>query len=159
MVEPVVNTSPLILLSKIGHLDLLRLAGDVVLVPEPVAHEVKTYWDDSTAKAMAAMPWLKVVAAPEAPSFLGERGLGAGEASVISWAIAHPGTETILDDKVARRCAHELGIRVRGTLGLVILAKHRGIIPAARPLLKRLRREGMYFSESLMNDVLRLVGE
>lgn len=34
------------------------------------------------------------------------------------------------------------GIPVRGTLGIVITAKLRGVIPAARPVLEQLRQCG-----------------
>jgi predicted nucleic acid-binding protein len=48
---------------------------------------------------------------------------------------------------------------VRGTLGLVLVAKQRGRIPAARPVLESLRASGMYLSDSVLNKALALVGE
>jgi predicted nucleic acid-binding protein len=71
--------------------------------------------------------------------------------------VAIPGTEVILDDLAARRCAATLGIPVRGTLGIVITAKQRGAIPAARPVLEQLRLCGMYLSDRVINQAL--VGE
>jgi predicted nucleic acid-binding protein len=65
----------------------------------------------------------------------------------------------ILDDRPARTCAAALGIPYQGTLGLVIHAKQQGWIPVARAVVERLRREGMYLSDSLMNQVLAQVGE
>jgi predicted nucleic acid-binding protein len=41
MAYPVVNASPLIFLSKGDHLDLLRLEDAQVLVPAPVAEEIR----------------------------------------------------------------------------------------------------------------------
>jgi predicted nucleic acid-binding protein len=52
-----------------------------------------------------------------------------------------------------------LGIPVRGTLGIVITAKQRGVIPAARPVLEQLRLCGMYLSDRVINQALALVGE
>jgi predicted nucleic acid-binding protein len=43
--------------------------------------------------------------------------------------------------------------------GLVITAKQRGNIPAARPILEQLRSCGMYISDKVMNQALALVGE
>lgn len=52
-----------------------------------------------------------------------------------------------------------VGIPVRGTLGLVLAAKQRGDIPAARPILEKLRQSGMYLSDRVVNEALALVGE
>ena len=62
-------------------------------------------------------------------------------------------------DLAARRCAMTLDIPVRGTLGLVLLAKKRGIIPLARPVLEQLKKAGMYLSNSVINQALAQVGE
>ena len=67
---------------------------------------------------------------------------------MLAWAYTYPNTEAIVDDLAARRCAAALGIPVRGTLGLVLTAKQRGVIPAARPILERLRGSGMYLRPS-----------
>lgn len=158
--RPVVNASPLILLSKGDLLDLLRLVGDEVLVPAPVATEIERRGqNDVTVRAMVAAPWLVIVEPEPVPPLIQAWDLGSGESSVLAWAYAHPGTEAVLDDLAARRCAAALGIPVRGTLGLVLAAKQRGLVPAARPLLERLRLTGMYLSDRVMNEALSLVGE
>lgn len=78
---------------------------------------------------------------------------------MLAWAHSHPGTEAIVDDLAARRCAASLGIPVRGTLGLVLMAKRRGIIPAARPIVEQLRQAGMYLSDRVIQQALILVEE
>lgn len=78
---------------------------------------------------------------------------------MLAWAKLHPGTEAILDDLAARRCARVLGIEFRGTLGLLLLAKQRGRIARARPVLDVLRREGMFLSDRVADEALALVGE
>jgi predicted nucleic acid-binding protein len=78
---------------------------------------------------------------------------------VLAWAVAHPATEAILDDLAGRRCAQKLGIPVRGTLGLVLAAKQQGQIVAARPIIEKLRQTGMYLSDRVINEALKLVGE
>ncbi|MEY3403806.1 MAG: hypothetical protein RLZZ86_3428 [Cyanobacteriota bacterium] len=52
-----------------------------------------------------------------------------------------------------------LGIPIRGTLGIVLTAKQRGIIRSARPVLEQLRLRGMYLSDKVINQALTLVGE
>jgi predicted nucleic acid-binding protein len=58
-----------------------------------------------------------------------------------------------------RSGATVLGIPHQGTLGVVVFAKAQGSIPAARPVVEQLRQQGMYLSDSLMNQTLALVGE
>ncbi|MFN6495587.1 MAG: DUF3368 domain-containing protein [Nostoc sp. DedQUE01] len=159
MVElPAINTSPLIFLSKGGFLDLLLLVSSSIIVPEPVAEEIQAYGEiDVTAVALNNTNWLVVQQIPPIPNVIQNWDLGQGESAVLTWGYLNPGSEVILDDLAARRCAVTLGIPVRGTLGIVITAKQRGIIPAARPVLEQLRLCGMYLSDSVMNQALALV--
>ncbi len=52
--------------------------------------------------------------------------LGLGESQVLSWIYQNPGYEAILDDRAAKNAAASLGIPVRGTLGVILLAKREG---------------------------------
>jgi predicted nucleic acid-binding protein len=154
-----VNASPLILLARGGLIQLLKLAGPEVVVPLPVAEEVRRRGSsDPTVRALAENPWL-VVSDIAVPPLIQAWDLGPGESSVLAWAHVHPGTLAVLDDLAARRCAATLGIRARGTLGLVILAKQRGEVKAARPVLEALRKGGLYLSDSVLNAALALVDE
>lgn len=158
--RPVINASPLIFLSRGGILDLLQLLDDEILVPSAVAVEIQQRGtNDPTVLALTQTNWLVVVETPPTPEIIQSWDLGKGESSVLTWAYTHPGTEAIVDDLAARRCAAVLEIPVRGTLGLVLTAKQRGKIPAARPVLNNLRSLGMYLSDSVINQALALVGE
>ena len=141
MVErPVVNASPLIFLSKANLLELLQLASEEIVVPVAVATEIQRRGQaDVTVQALERTPWLTVVTTPQVASKIRDWDLGEGESAVLAWAYGHPGTEAIVDDLAARRCATTLDIPIRGTLGLVLTAKQKGIIPAARPILEKLR--------------------
>jgi len=159
--EPAVfNASPLIFLAQAALTDLTRLAGEPMFVPRAVIEEIEQYGsNDPTAKEIRKADWLNVVDAETAPSIIERWDLGRGETSVLTWAYNHRGTTAVLDDLAARRCARSLAIPLRGTLGLVLIAKQRQLIPAARPILEQLRRTGMYLSDRIMNHALRIVGE
>lgn len=158
--RPAINASPLIFLTRAGLLNLLQLISSEVIVPELVAAEIERRGaGDPTAEAIADTAWLVRVQTPPVPPQIQAWGLGQGESSVLAWAHAHPGTEAIIDDLAARRCAAAFNIQVRGTLGLVLIAKQRGHIPEARAVLMQLRRGGMYLSDRVMNKALELVGE
>jgi predicted nucleic acid-binding protein len=158
--EPAVtNASPLIFLARGGCVDLLQFTGDRVLVPEPVAREIRARGpQDITARALESTQWLEIVDPPEVPAFIQAWDLGPGESAVLAWASAHAGTEAIIDDLAARRCAMTFRIPFRGTLGLVLAGKRRGRFPLARPVLD-LRRGGMYLSDRTLDQALALVGK
>ena len=156
----VVNASPLIFLSRAGLLDLLQLVSSEIVVPEIVAAEIEIRGkSDPTAQAIASNAWLVVTQTPPVPTQIQSWGLGPGESSVLAWAYSHSGSEAIIDDLAARRCAAAFNIPVRGTLGLALIAKQRGRIPSARIVLERLRQGGMYLSDHVMNEALARVGE
>lgn len=158
--RPAVNASPLIFLARAGLLELLKLEAEEIVVPKSVAEEINRRGpNDITVRAMEKETWLKVVENLPAPDALRAWDLGEGETAVLAWGYAHPGTIVIVDDLAARRCAAAHGIPVRGTLGLVLTARKRGIIPHARPVLEKLRQSGMYLSDRILDRALALVGE
>ncbi len=151
----VVNASPLIYLTEVARLELLRLAGDEILVPRAVADEVRRWGDDDTAvRALGATPWLKIVETPAVPASVEAGNLGAGEAAVLSYALAHPGMQATMDDLAGRRCAVVHHVDGRGCLGLVLVAKQRRVIPLARPLVEALRESGLYLSDGVIRRAL-----
>lgn len=155
-----VNASPLIFLAHASLLHFLRYAAPELVVPVPVAEEIlRRGPKDPTARALAATRWLRTVEAPETPPRLQAWDLGPGESAVLAWCLENPGAQAIVDDLAARRCAATLGVPVRGTLGLVLIAKQRGEISAARPVLEELRQAGMYLSDAVLNRALKRVGE
>lgn len=158
--QAVVNASPLIFLSKARLIDLLQQAARSILVPEMVALEVNRRGEqDPTARALATTPWISTIATPSVPPLIQSWDLGPGESAVLAYAHRQPGVIAIIDDGAARRCAEMLGIPLLGTLGLVMLAKKRGVIPAARPMIAHLKQHGMYLSETTINRAMLLVGE
>ena len=155
-----VNASPLIFLSRAGLLDMLKLEGEEIAVPNIVAEEIRRRGtDDLTVQAIEKTTWLTPIEATPIPDTIRAWDLGEGEAAVLAWGYANPGTVIIVDDLAARRCAATHGIPVRGTLGLILTAKKKGLIPAARPVLEKLRQSGMYLSDRILNQALSLVEE
>ncbi|MEI7894108.1 MAG: hypothetical protein WCI05_13530 [Myxococcales bacterium] len=73
----VVNASPLIVLAKVGRLDLLCDAGREIVVPGAVAREVLAGPNDAAGAAVRGLLASRVVDHVDLPSVL-EWGLGAG---------------------------------------------------------------------------------
>ena len=89
---------------------------------------------------------------------LGKRS-GAGETEVLACALESADCIAVLDNALARRVAGMLGIRVRGTLGLLLDAKKAGLIVAVAPLLDQLQALGFHLDRQTRNAVLDLAGE
>ncbi len=157
----IINASPLIFLYKINGLEwVCRLADSQILVPEAVLQEIAA--GDGGDEMMARIkndPGFSVVANVPIPPVVAAWDLGAGETQVLSQALQMPKTITILDDKAARECAKSLGFNVLGTLGILLIAKRRGWIPAARPVVEELLTQGMFLSPGLIAMALAEVGE
>jgi len=156
----VINASPLILLGKAGQLDWLTAMGRIV-IPQSVADEVLAGSPDDPARVWlgssvgAALVEGNVTATDELLAW----DLGRGETAVIAWGMENPGYEAILDDAAARRCAGVFGIRLRGTLSLVALAKKRGLVVSCRPVFERMLTAGLYVAPALVEQVARSAGE
>lgn len=156
---PVVDASPLILLSRARQIELLKVLGTRVVVPSAVVAEVQAKSSDEAVRALQDHPWLTAVADPPLPDQIARLQLGAGESAVLGWALSHPGSMAILDDFEGRRCARGFQIPVIGTLGIVLAAKRTGRIAHARPIVETLVAHGMYLSAAIREKALALVGE
>lgn len=162
----VADSSPLILLAKIG---LLHLAPDMtphLVVPSDVLDEINNAPPgDPTRQAVAGLLQTKAtrVATPDIPAELAARQLGRGETAALAEALQTLSkglaATVILDDHDARREAKALGIPMIGTVGILIRAKDEGRLSALRPYLHRLQAAGMWGSESFYQQAAASVGE
>jgi predicted nucleic acid-binding protein len=58
-----------------------------------------------------------------------------------------------------RGLTRALGLRITGTLGVILRAKREQRIAAVVPLLEQLRSEGFHIAAATPAEVLRLAGE
>lgn len=155
------NASPLILLGKIGRLDIVEQLNPAYAIPSAVVDELGAGPDDDPAKLWLAQPssGRKILGAIATPSHLMAWDLGAGETAVLSHCITESGCRAILDDRAARNCAEVYDIPVAGTVGLLIRAKRAGLITLLKPELIRLVQSGSLLSGNVIDEALRLAGE
>jgi predicted nucleic acid-binding protein len=114
----------LIVLGKIGHLDLLTQLPQRIVIPTAVVLEIKTGPQGDAARLAVQTKMFTKVNVPNILPELAAWDLGAGETAVLAYALAHPGWIAILDDGAARKCAKTFGIPLKGTLAVIILAKN-----------------------------------
>jgi predicted nucleic acid-binding protein len=160
----VVNASPLIVLSRLTRLDLLREPRpDIeVAVPRAVLEEVMRGEPDDPAVSLvptAIGDWLRVIPTPPVHASIRAGRLDPGDVAVLSVTLDHPGWEAVLDDHAARREAARLGVPCIGTVGLVLTGRRLGIIPSVRDALHALRDAGLYISDGLFRLALDQAGE
>lgn len=156
----VVNTTPIIALALIGQLDLLRHLYGGVIIPPAVKAEVLAGGPGSIGVAeLQGANWIRTVPMqdPRRADLLSD--LDRGEAEVIALAQELNAERVIIDERLARRHAKRLGLTLTGTLGVLLRAKERGLVPAVGPLIDRLRRGGIRLDNALVAEVLRLAGE
>jgi predicted nucleic acid-binding protein len=154
------NASPLIVLAKAGLLDRLLPLGDQAWIPEAVANEISAAKDpdDPASCWIAAQPSLIHPATPIS-SFLMAWDLGAGESAVISLTEATSDATAVLDDLAARRCAQAMGLKIMGSLGLILMAKRAGLISSATQALDAVISAGLFVSQQHLDAVRLQAGE
>jgi predicted nucleic acid-binding protein len=150
----VLNASPIITLCKSGQEDLLPQLFTEVVLPGAVWEEVEVGdITDPTVEKLGALTWLKRDDTVAVASLVQAWDLGAGETAVLSYALARPDYVAVIDDSAARRCASSLNITVIGTVGLIVLAKRRGLIAQITPGLEALRDAGLWLSDKLIEQL------
>jgi hypothetical protein len=86
--------------------------------------------------------------------------LDAGEAESIALAVELKADFVLLDERLARRIATGLGLKVAGLLGVLVEAKRRGLIVLVKPILDALiTKAGFWVGRDLYARVLVEVGE
>ena len=144
MAEPLIisNTTPLINFAEVGRMDLLQGLFGTLVIPPAVQRELaaKPALFPSAAR-VAGLPFVRVQAPPIARHSPGVSGhLHAGESECLALAQAHPGALLLLDDLAAREFAAGSNFVFTGTLGCLVAAKRRGLLPAIAPVLSEMKR-------------------
>ena len=92
----------MIVLAKVGHLQLLEQLPGELLLPVPVAMEIQSGPGSDAARQALEGGWGVRVTAGRIPSELVEWGLGPGETVVLGVALERAHCTAVLDDASAR---------------------------------------------------------
>jgi predicted nucleic acid-binding protein len=155
-VKIVLNTSPIIFLSKIDCHHLLVDCVDDIYAPQAVIQELRDYAPPTFIKARS----LSAIGAAYIQGALGQLHQGELEAIVLAQELS--ADFVVLDDLLARRKAQRLEINVIGTLGLLLLIEKHGLLTAEKvwqkiTLLTRLH--GLYLSPKILQQIqIKLLG-
>lgn len=154
------DTSPLFYLHRLRHLSLLQNLYQHILVPEAVVTELHAgYEQGEDVPDLAQYDWIEIHRVHTEDALPLMIDLGAGEAQVLALTLQTPDSLAIMDDRYAREFARQRNIRLTGTAGVLLRAKHEGYVPAVKPLLDELRRLGFHLSKVVQCSILASAGE
>lgn len=154
------DSGPLIALAIIGQLDLLRLLYEQVIIPQMVWDEVTVHGQGLAGSLeVSRLTWVEI----KTPQIQWLAPLTVlvdkGEAQAIALALSENNSIVLLDDAQARRVAERFGVSRIGTLGVLRKAKKAGYITHIKPYIQQLQQSGIYIKQTLIDAVLKDVGE
>ena len=154
------DASPLIALSTIGELEILRDLYSEIIIPQAVNEEVVVLGAGRPGSdEILEADWIDVKSATDTAQYK-NLNLGDGETEAIALAIELNADLLILDEVRARREAKALGVAFIGILGILVEAKSKQVIDEVKPILRKLRDEaGFRIGKSLFERVLNSVSE
>ncbi|HEY3568579.1 MAG TPA: DUF3368 domain-containing protein [Thermoanaerobaculia bacterium] len=154
------NTSPLLYLYRIGALEWLQALFSETWIPQAVVEELREgRRRGHDVPYPEGIGWLSVVEPRSVPSEWLALDLGAGELAAMALALEHPDRIVLLDDALARRIGQAAGLKVWGTLRVLLEAKTAGLTDSLSPHLDELASAGMWISKGIRERVLALAGE
>jgi len=154
------DTSPITNLAAIGQLGLLRQLYQQVIIPEAVYRELTAEGSRYPGAVVQQLDWVEIRAVTNSVLVSALRlELGEGEAEAIVLAQELAADVLLMDEHLGRAAATRLGLRVVGILGVLIEAKHRGLIQEIKPLVDLLMSLGFRIGQDLYARVLGAAGE
>ena len=140
------DTSCFIILTNINELDILHKVYQNILTTQEIASEYGEALPD----------WVEIVTVKDKyRQQLLEMQIDKGESSAIALALETPDSTVILDDYKARKIAQQLGIIYTGTIGVIIKAKLKEIIPSIKPLLEKIKQTDFRLSSEIESLALK----
>lgn len=156
------NTSPVINLAVVNHLNLLQKLYSKVVIPQAVYDEIVIEGaGQAGAEEVEQSEWIEVRPVANRPLVKSlESDLDIGEAEAVVLAVELKADLLLIDERKGRAVANRLGVNYIGLLGVLVQAKHNGLIPAVRPVMDSLMTQaGFWVSNELYAHILQVTGE
>ena len=157
----VVNSSPLIALSRIKKLTLLKTLFNEIQIPSAVYEEVVIQGRGRCGtNEIESAKWIKTkeIKNKSHVNYLLET-LDEGEAEVLILAEELNADWAIIDEPKARISAVLIGLKVIGTVGIILLAKELCVIKNVKHILDSLRKNNFRISDNICKWALHEAGE
>jgi len=152
----IADSSALIALAIVDKLDILdKLFGEVYL-PRAVYDEVSREHKPESSKLVTYCK-TRIVEVTSAARF--NVTLGKGESEAIVLYQEKQADFLLCDDKKAKKFAVNFGVRVVGSLGVLLKAKESHLVEEIAPLIAILNRSSVFIDQKTCNLVLEMAGE
>lgn len=147
----IADASCLIALHRIGSLNLLKQLFIEVVTTREVSKEF--------GEPLPA--WISIKSVQEKSSIVKlHQELDLGESTAIALALENLcDSLLIIDERKGRKIAASLGIRIIGALGILLLAKHRNLIPSVKEKWIELNSNRFRFSQAVLDKIFRQANE
>lgn len=157
----IVNTTPLIALCHVGHLDILQKMYGEIMIPRAVYRELSQKEDSVCKKQVdCSLDWIHIEGIEnQMAKTMFKTQLHDGEVEVMILAKEKNADIVIIDDANAKKHAKYLKLSVTGTLGVLIKAKKKGYIRELKPIIQEMIDKNIYISPKLMEYCLKQVDE
>lgn len=154
----IADSSALVALSICELLPILDTLFGEVKVPQEVYDEVCI---TGKPESQALLDYLqgKIYTSDTGKYIEKSNGLGKGELAAIRLYKLLYADLLLIDDAKARKVAYLNNLEVMGCLGVLLLAKQKGLITAIKPSINRLSNSDIFISESLLEKILILANE
>lgn len=151
----VADTSPLNYLILIEEIDLLEKLYAQVLIPRSVYEELHAIETPEKVRTWIANPpmWLRVITVPSSTDD-SLQGLHLGEREVLVLGLQEKTDAAIIDERRGREEAEKRGLKVIGTLG-VLVAAHANRLLDLGGAIERLRQTTFHVSPKLLEAIVR----
>jgi len=149
------DSSALVALAVVNQLELLEKLYDNLYIPEAVFNEVTQIGKPQSDKLRQFLQ----SRVKRVDLTLTQLGLGLGELEAITLYKNLDADVLLIDDNRAKKYASLNGVKVIGSLGILIKAKEKGHIEKVKPLLDEIQKSKVYISMKLIEKVLEICGE
>lgn len=138
----------IIALHRIGRLGILEGLYHAIHIPPAVRKEIPNIDEE----------WIKVEPVRKSEIVQGLRYvLDEGESEAIALALDMPGALLVTDDRKARKIANEFGLKITGTIGVLVAAWRSGLVSEPENDIDRMSQTGFHMTPALKQEALRLM--
>ena len=157
------DTTPLISLLKTGRLDILEKLFGEVRIPDAVFEELTSnprYSDE--AAAIRSYPYIDIISVSDTDAVeqvSREDGLDLGESEAIVLTQEISADLLLMDEARGRDVARSMGLRITGTVGILLLSYERGILDKdeIKDCVERLRDANRFIGERYLQLLLERI--
>jgi len=153
----IADSSALIALATCESLDILQKLYDIKVPPAVYEEVVKP--DKPLSAILRKFLDNCVVEVDLSRLVISAGGLGQGEIEAMALYKQISADSLLIDDRRARAIAEHNNIQCIGVLGILLIAKHKGMIKQISPFIEKLRTSSIYYGEALLRRALQLANE